>query len=146
MWLDAKFLSIRGRLSCYQQSRPFELWIPGEALPTLIKRPSAVALALLLPLARTPRVLGMDTTNRKTSSKRATSNIVNIHGLILNSGAANSVVVSIALCLRVWNQTTPSSLLNKRQSSNQELPPPLSILPPIHVTYARTRFSMEISV
>ena len=35
MWLDAKFLSIRGRLSCYQQSRPFELWIPGEALPTL---------------------------------------------------------------------------------------------------------------
>ena len=29
------FLSIRGRLSCYQQSRPFESWIPGEALPTL---------------------------------------------------------------------------------------------------------------
>ncbi len=42
MWLDAKFLSIRGRLSCYQQSRPFELWIPGEALPTLI----AVALTV----------------------------------------------------------------------------------------------------
>ena len=35
MWLDAKFLSIRGRLSCYQQSRPFESWIPSEALPTL---------------------------------------------------------------------------------------------------------------
>ena len=30
-----KFLPIRGRLSCYQQSRPFESWIPGEALPTL---------------------------------------------------------------------------------------------------------------
>ena len=28
-------LSIRGRLSCYQQSRPFESWVPGEALPTL---------------------------------------------------------------------------------------------------------------
>ena len=37
VWLDAKFLSIRGRLSCYQQSRPFESWIPGEALPTLKK-------------------------------------------------------------------------------------------------------------
>ena len=35
MWVDAKFLSIRGRLSCYQQSRLFESWIPGEALPTL---------------------------------------------------------------------------------------------------------------
>ena len=33
--MDAKFLSIRGRLSCYQQSRPFESWIPGEALPAL---------------------------------------------------------------------------------------------------------------
>ena len=35
--LDAKFLSIQGRLSCYQQSRPFESRIPGEALPALIK-------------------------------------------------------------------------------------------------------------
>ena len=31
MWLDAKFLSIRGSLSCSQQSHPFELKIPGEA-------------------------------------------------------------------------------------------------------------------
>ena len=41
MWLDAKFLSIRGRLSCSQQSHPFESWIPGEALPTLNDKPDS---------------------------------------------------------------------------------------------------------
>ena len=36
VWLDAIFLSIRGGLSCYQQSHLFESRIPAEALPTLI--------------------------------------------------------------------------------------------------------------